>query len=191
MRANSRPSALLIQITVLRIVLVPVIMGLVLAGDTVRYAYVIGCCLFVLAALTDFVDGFLARRWKVTTTLGSFLDTTADKLLVAGALIALVAVGRASSWIAVIIIGRELMILGLRGMVALDGTVMPPSIWGKMKASIQFVAIALAIVRYPTRLGPLHADEWVMLVAAGVTVMSAVEYLSRFSSALTAGDENR
>ena len=83
----------------------------------------------------------------MTTTLGSFLDTTADKLLVTGVLIALVAVERVSPWIAAIIIGRELVILALRGMVAVDGEVMPPSIWGKLKTNVQFVAIPLAIMR--------------------------------------------
>ncbi|MGH2786594.1 MAG: CDP-diacylglycerol--glycerol-3-phosphate 3-phosphatidyltransferase [Actinomycetota bacterium] len=180
-----RMATLLIRITVLRIVLVPVVMALVLIGDRVDLAYVSAACLFVIAAGTDFVDGYLARRWNAATTLGSFLDTTADKLLVAGCIIALVAVDRASAWIAVIIVGRELVILGLRGMVALDGTVMPPSIWGKLKATVQFGAITLAIVRTSDPLGPLYLDEWAMIVAAAITVMSGVEYLARYSSALT------
>ena len=179
---------LLIQITSLRIALVPVVMALVLLGDERRYAYVIGAVLFAVAAFSDFVDGYLARRWHVTTKLGSFLDTTADKLLVSGTLIALVAVDRASSWIAVIIVGRELVILGLRGLVAADGTIMKPSVWGKLKASVQFVAIIMAIVRVPTEFGGLYLDEWAMLVAAFITVMSAAEYLSRFWSALAASE---
>jgi CDP-diacylglycerol---glycerol-3-phosphate 3-phosphatidyltransferase len=141
--------------------------------------------LFALAACTDFLDGFLARRWAITTKLGSFLDTTADKLLVSGALIALVSVDRASPWIAAIIIARELVILGLRGVVAADGTVFAPSLAGKLKANVQFIAIFLAIVRFDVSLGPLLLDEWAMLAAAVITVLSAVEYLARFSSALT------
>jgi CDP-diacylglycerol---glycerol-3-phosphate 3-phosphatidyltransferase len=179
-----REASFLVRVTVARIVLIPVVMALVLVGDERRYAYVVAAILFVAAALTDFIDGYLARRWGVTTTLGSFLDTTADKLLVTGALVALVAAGRASVWIAVLIIGREFVILGLRAMVALDGTVMHPSIWGKLKASVQFIAITFAIVRYPHELGPLFLDEYVMIVAAVVTVMSAVEYLGRFSFVL-------
>jgi CDP-diacylglycerol---glycerol-3-phosphate 3-phosphatidyltransferase len=184
-RNRERAATLLIRITVLRIVLVPAIMGLVLVGDRVDFAYVIGACLFVIAAGTDFVDGYLARRWEATSVLGSFLDTTADKLLVTGAMVALVAVDRASAWIAVIIIGRELVILGLRGMVALDGTVMPPSIWGKWKATVQFIAITLAIVRTSDPLGPLYLDEWVMIAAAFITAVSGFEYLGRYSDALT------
>jgi CDP-diacylglycerol---glycerol-3-phosphate 3-phosphatidyltransferase len=165
---------------------VPVVMVLILAGPERDSAYNVAAVLFAFSASTDFLDGFLARRWEKTTTLGSFLDTTADKLLVSGALIALVEVERASVWIAALIIGRELLILGLRGVVAADGTVFAPSIWGKLKANVQFVAILLAIVRFDVELGPLLLDEWAMLVAAGITVMSAVEYLARFGSALTA-----
>ena len=167
--------------TCVRIVLAPVIMALVLAGDDFD---VVAAVLFVAVAATDYWDGWLARRWEITTTLGSFLDTTADKLLVTGVLIALVAVDRVSTWIAALIVGRELVILALRGMVAVDGEVMPPSIWGKLKTAIQFVAIPLAILRPGDPVGGMYVDEWVMLVAAFITVMSAVEYLQRFSSAL-------
>lgn len=179
---SPRALARLSSITSLRIVLVPIVMALILLGPRVRYAFVAAGVLFAVAAVTDFLDGYLARRWGVTTTLGSFLDTTADKLVVSGALIALVAVDRASPWIAIIIIGRELVILGLRGVVAADGTVFAPSVWGKMKANVQFLAVFLAILRYPRSLGPLHLDEWVMLAAAAITVISGAEYLARFSS---------
>jgi CDP-diacylglycerol--glycerol-3-phosphate 3-phosphatidyltransferase len=171
--------------TCARIVLAPVIMALVLAGDAAEVAAAV---LFVAVAATDFWDGWLARRWGITTTLGSFLDTTADKLLVTGVLIALVGADRVSTWIAAIIVGRELVILALRGVVAVDGEVMPPSIWGKLKTAIQFVAIPLAILRPGSPIAGLYLDQWVMLVAAAITVMSAVEYLQRFSSALTGRD---
>jgi CDP-diacylglycerol---glycerol-3-phosphate 3-phosphatidyltransferase len=187
---SSEPGAsgsLLLGITYARILLVPVVMGLILLGPGRSAAYTVAAVLFALAAATDFVDGYLARRWAQTTTLGSFLDTTADKLLVSGALIALVDVGRASAWVAIIIIGRELLILGLRGVVAAEGTVFAPSIWGKLKTNVQFGAILLAILRYDEPLGPLLLDEWAMIVAAAITVMSAVEYLTRFSSALSEG----
>jgi len=183
--SDSRAARVLSRITYLRILLVPAVMALILAGPRLRYAYLAAGALFTLAAFTDFLDGYLARRWQATTSLGSFLDTTADKLLASGALISLVAVGRVSPWIAVIIVGRELVILGLRGVVALGGVLFDPSIWGKLKANVQFVGIILAIARYPHRLGPLFFDEWVMLAAAAVTVMSAVEYLARFSEVLT------
>lgn len=179
------PHAILPALTYTRILAVPAVMALILAGPDHDWAYPAAAIVFAVAASTDFADGYLARRWAVSTKLGSFLDTTADKLLVSAALIALVDVDRASPWIAAIIVGRELLILGLRGVVAGDGMVFPPSIWGKLKANVQFVAIFLAIVRWGGRLGPLYFDEWVMIAAAAITVMSAVEYLTRFSSALS------
>jgi CDP-diacylglycerol---glycerol-3-phosphate 3-phosphatidyltransferase len=178
--------------TALRILAVPVVMGLVLADGraTGGLAWLAGAIFFVAAA-TDYADGYLARRWNVTTTLGSFLDTTADKLLVSGVLVALVAVDRVSPWIAAIIVGRELVILGLRGAVAVDGSVVQPSLLGKSKTAVQFLAILLAILRPGDPIGGLYVDEWVMLVAAAVTVVSALDYLARFSSALTASGPER
>ncbi len=106
------PRTLLPALTFGRILAVPAVMALILAGPNNKSAYTAAAIVFAVAASTDFVDGYLARRWAVTTKLGSFLDTTADKLLVSGALIALVDVNRASPWIAAIIVGRELLILG-------------------------------------------------------------------------------
>ncbi|MFN2488380.1 MAG: CDP-diacylglycerol--glycerol-3-phosphate 3-phosphatidyltransferase [Actinomycetota bacterium] len=182
---TTRSTGLLLRITFMRIVLVPAIMALVLAGDRLSHAYVTAAVLFAFAAGTDFVDGYLARRWAVTSTLGSFLDTTADKLLVTGTLVTLVQVDRASPWIAAIIIGRELVILGLRGLVAADGVVMEPSIWGKLKANAQFLAIGLAIVRVSEPLGAFFIDEWAMFAAAAITLMSAWDYLARWSTVLS------
>jgi CDP-diacylglycerol--glycerol-3-phosphate 3-phosphatidyltransferase len=183
--ADRRASNFLTGITYLRVALVPVIMALVLAGPNVRYTFAIAAALFAIAAATDFFDGFLARRWAKATTLGSFLDTTADKLLVSGALVALVAVDRASAWIAFLIIGRELVILGLRGAIAAGGEVMSPSIWGKLKANAQFLAVTLAIVRIPDKVGPLFVDQYGMLLAAAATIASAAEYLARFARVFT------
>ena len=179
-----RPSARLMGLTYARIAIIPVIMALITSGDHPGYAAPLAAAVFALAAFTDFLDGYLARRWRATTVLGSFLDTTADKLLVSGALIALVSAGLVSPWAAIIIIGRELLIMGLRGLVASEGTVMPPSIWGKLKANVQFAAILLAILHPEVALGPLRLDEWVMALASFVTVMSAAEYLARYSHAL-------
>jgi CDP-diacylglycerol---glycerol-3-phosphate 3-phosphatidyltransferase len=189
--AGSRGATVLLRITSMRIALVPLVMGLILLESDGREADVAAAVVFSVAAVTDFVDGYLARRWAVTTALGSFLDTTADKLLVSGALIALVAVERASPWIATVIVGRELLIMGLRGLVASEGTIVVPSIWGKLKTNVQFVAILLAILRYGDPPGPLYVDEWAMLAAAVVTVISAVEYVARFAPTLVASSTRR
>jgi CDP-diacylglycerol---glycerol-3-phosphate 3-phosphatidyltransferase len=170
---------LLVIGTSLRILLTPVVMALVLAGSDTAAVIV-----FTAAAATDWFDGRLARRWEVTTRLGSFLDTTADKLLVTGVLVALVAVDRVSPWLAMVIIGRELVLLGLRAAVASEGRHLEASLLGKWKATVQFVAIALAIVRPDVLVGGEYLDEWAMLTAALVTAWSGVDYLRRFSAVL-------
>ncbi len=174
-----RSARFLAASTALRILLTPVVMALVLLDAD---AGAVACVLFCVAAATDFLDGFLARRWGLTTKLGSFLDTTADKLLVTGVLVALVAVDHASPWIVAIIVGRELVILALRGVIAAEGTVMQPSLLGKSKTVVQFLAIALAILRPGEPIGGQYLDEWVMLAAAAITVASAVDYVARFWS---------
>ena len=174
-----RSSRLLLGATSLRIALAPVVMALVLSGGDTADAVAAG--LFALAAATDFLDGYLARRWKVTSKLGSFLDTTADKLLVTVVLMALVAVGRASPWLAAAIVAREIAILGLRG------TVFAPSPGGKAKAAAQFVAILLAILRPGDKIGPAYLDQWAMLVAAVLTIATGIDYFLRYSAALRRG----
>ncbi|MET0800184.1 MAG: CDP-diacylglycerol--glycerol-3-phosphate 3-phosphatidyltransferase [Actinomycetota bacterium] len=186
---DERAAAFLTGITYLRIVLTPVVMALIAMGDRESWAFPTAGALFAFAAVTDFFDGRLARRWKQTSTLGSFLDTTADKLLVSGTLLALVAVGRVSPWIAFVIVGRELLIMGLRSAVsASEGTVVMPSIWGKWKAAVQFIGITVAIWRPDIRIGDWYLDQVLMFVAAVITVTSAVQYLSRFVSVLGGRD---
>jgi CDP-diacylglycerol--glycerol-3-phosphate 3-phosphatidyltransferase len=178
--SSIRSARFLAASTSLRILLTPVIMALLFA-DADRE---LTALLFAAAAATDWIDGYLARRWEVTTKLGSFLDTTADKLLVTGVLIGLVAVERASPWVSVIIIGRELMVLGLRGAIAAEGTVMQPSIWGRLKTSVQFLAILLAILRPGDEIGGAYVDEWAMVAAAAITVASAVDYFNAYADSL-------
>ena len=184
--ADQRAGAVLAGLTYIRVLLTPVVMALILAGRDDPWALGLAAWLFAFAAITDFFDGRLARRWKRTSELGNFLDTTADKLLVAGVLIALVEVDRTTTWIAAVIVARELLILGLRGAVtAAEGTVVAPSLLGKAKANVQFVAITLAIWRPDVVIGGRFLDEWAMLLAAVITVWSAVDYLGRFVGRLT------
>lgn len=170
-------------ISLARAVLTVPVMALILAGSTVRYAYPAAAAVFGVAAATDFLDGYLARKWHRTTQLGVFLDTTADKLMVAGTLIALVAVDRTWPWAAAVIVAREIAVLGLKAAAAGGGIVVHPSIWGKLKLNVQVVAIVLAILRYDVRIGGVYLDEWAMTAAVVVTVMSAWSYLKYTSSA--------
>lgn len=164
-----------------RVLVVPVIMALTRSQERFEYALVAAATLFTLAAITDFLDGYLARRWHVESVLGAFLDTTADKLLVTGALLALTSIGRVSIWAALVIMMREFLVMGLRGLVAIGGGYVKPSTWGKIKAVAQYVAIGLAFVRLPHPWGPLYLDEWAMWIAVIVTIASAWGYFSAFS----------
>ena len=177
-------------LAIIRLVLTPVVMWLILESTGNTAMKILAAVTFVVAALTDFADGYLARRWKLTTTLGAFLDTVADKILVTGALIALVEVGTTSSWVAFIIIGREIAVMGLRSVAALDSSTVPPSIWGKWKATIQFVAITVAILRPDVVLGPWRLDQWLMAIAVFVTIISAGDYFSRFRAVFSRSDRD-
>lgn len=160
-----------------RIVMVLPIMAFVRA-DQFESHFLIAAALFAVAAFTDFLDGWLARRTTGGTVVGSFLDTTADKILVTGTLLALVSVDRVSIWPAAIIIFREFAVMALRGVVAQGGGLIRPSTWGKIKTVTQFAAIFLAFVRLADRWGPWYLDQWAMLVAVLATVGSAWGYLS-------------
>jgi len=186
--ADLRAAAFLKVVTWARVALVPVILALILAGPDNEDAFAAAAGLFAIAALTDFFDGLLARRWAQTTVFGNFLDTTADKLLVSGALVGLLVVDRVSPWIALVIIGREVLIIGLKGAVASTGGLVQPSVWGKAKANIQFLACFLAIWRPGEPIGALFIDEYVMIAAAVITVLSGLEYVVRFRGAITTGN---
>ena len=167
-----------------RVVLTPVVMTFVLLSEHVENAFGIAVVVFVFAALTDFADGYFARRWQITTTAGAFLDSVADKVLVTGSLLVLIEVGRAWSWAAFIIIGRELAVMALRGVAALEKSKVPPSVWGKAKTVAQFTAIGLAMIRSSEPLGPYFLDEWVMLAAVVATIVSGWDYFKRYGGAL-------
>lgn len=169
-----------------RIGLTPVVMTFVLLRSRLANAYGIAATIFVIAALTDFADGYLARRWQITTTFGAFLDTVADKILMTGTMIVLVEVDRAWSWAAFIMIAREFMVMGLRGVAAMSQSKMPPSVWGKLKTNLQFWAIGLALVRGSSELGALFLDEWVMLAAVAATLISGWDYFRNAGSVLRA-----
>ena len=135
---------------------------------------------FAVAAFTDYLDGFFARRRKSATIVGGFLDTTADKILVTGVLLALVSVDLVSIWPASIIIFREFTVMALRGVVAAQGGIIRPSTWGKIKTLTQFGAIFLAFLRLSETWGPWYLDQWVMLIAVAATLASAWGYLAAF-----------
>ena len=110
------------------------------------WAFLTSFVLFVLASVTDFFDGYLARRLKIVSSLGVFLDLTADKILVCAILIALVQVGLVPAWIVFIIVTREFLVSGLRSMAATKGHVIPAGIWGKQKTFITLIAMSALLL---------------------------------------------
>jgi len=172
-----------------RIVLTPAVMTFVLLSDQIDHAFGIALAIFIPAALTDFADGYLARRWKLTTVFGAFMDSVADKVLVIGSLLVLIEVGRAWSWAAFIIICREVAVMGLRAVAALEKATVPPSFWGKSKTTFQFFAIGFAMIRPESEFGPFFFDEWLMLIAVLATVLSGWDYFHRYWGAFKSGEQ--
>lgn len=109
------------------------------------WAFLTATALFILASVTDFFDGYLARRFKLVSPLGVFLDLTADKVFVTAVLIALVQISLVPAWIVVIIVAREFLVTGLRSMAAANGKVIPAGMWGKQKTLITMIAISLLL----------------------------------------------
>ena len=143
---------------------------------------------FFVAGLTDLADGWLARRMKKVSVLGQYLDPVADKLLVASLLIALVGEGRAPTWVAIIIIGREIAVTGMRALAASKGFKVPSDMWGKWKTAVQMLALLLLVLHYP--MGGFDPHFWGMLslwVAVAITAWSGFGYFMRFQRQLIHG----
>ncbi|MBP1913589.1 CDP-diacylglycerol--glycerol-3-phosphate 3-phosphatidyltransferase [Lederbergia galactosidilyticus] len=144
------------KITVSRILLIPVFLifmlvpfrwGIIqLPGTEIELSHLIGALIFIIAAVTDWVDGYFARKYELVTTLGKFLDPLADKLLVSAALIVLVEMQLAPSWIVIIIISREFAVTGLRLVLAGSGEVVAANMLGKIKTWTQIIAISALLL---------------------------------------------
>lgn len=145
----------------------------------VKFGNYIAAIIFIIAASTDVVDGYFARKNKQITKFGVFLDPVADKLLVASALIALVQRGDITSWTAIVIIGRELLVMGLRLVAAGEGTVIAASKLGKVKTIVQIVAISATLLQnFPlSYLTDFRFDRYAMFLAVLITIYSGYDYL--------------
>ncbi|MDQ2085253.1 CDP-diacylglycerol--glycerol-3-phosphate 3-phosphatidyltransferase [Herbivorax sp. ANBcel31] len=151
-----------------------------------NYGNYFAAFLFFIAASTDGLDGYIARKRKQITRFGKFLDPIADKLLITAALIALVERNDLTSWAAAVIIGREFIITGLRLVAASDGIVIAASKWGKIKTITQIVAIIATLLKnYPISLWfDFPLDRYLMLIAVGATIYSAYDYIMKNSSVI-------
>ena len=146
-----------------------------------HYGNYIAAVFFIIAASTDGVDGYIARKKKLVTKFGIFLDPIADKLLVTGALIALVERNEVTGWAAMIIIAREFIVTGLRLVAAGEGTVIAASKWGKFKTITQIVAIAASLTKnFPfTLITDFPLDRYFMLIAVVITIYSGYDYIKK------------
>ncbi|MHB8171639.1 MAG: CDP-diacylglycerol--glycerol-3-phosphate 3-phosphatidyltransferase [Thermincolia bacterium] len=174
------------SLTLVRIFLVPIFM--IILFIKIPYGKFIAAAVFILAASTDGLDGYIARKKNQVTRLGKFMDPLADKLLVSAALISLVELGEISAWIAVIIIGREFAVTGLRAIAAAEGIVISASHLGKYKTVSQIVAIsAMFLENYPFSLWEIPFGQIAMGVALFFTIWSGVDYFWKARALLKAG----
>ena len=161
------------KLTIFRVILIPFFVVLLLFEIT-DYDKWIALEIFIIASLTDFLDGHIARKYNLVTNFGKFMDPLADKLLVCSALICLVELSKIPAWIVILIIAREFIISGFRLVASDNGVVIAASYWGKFKTTFQIVMICLMIAD----LEPLYfVTQIVMWIALALTVISLVDYL--------------
>lgn len=170
-------------LTLTRILLVPILVTVLFTK--VEGKEWVGLGLFLAAALTDFLDGFVARRWGRVTRLGQILDPAADKILIASAFISLVELNPAvvPAWMVALILSREFAVGALRNVAATEGVVIPAGWSGKVKTGAQIVAVSLLIIY--NELGEFsHLSRLALWAAVAITVFSGVEYFVRYRSQL-------
>lgn len=161
------------KLTMFRVILIPFFVVFMLV-DITQYDKWIALAVFIIASLTDLLDGKIARKYNLVTNFGKFMDPLADKLLVCSALICLVALDRIPAWVVIVIIAREFIISGFRLIASDNGVVIAASYWGKFKTTFQMVMICLMIADI-AQIAPL--TQIVMWVAVVLTVVSLVDYL--------------
>lgn len=138
----------------------------------------IALAIFIIASLTDLLDGYIARKYQLITDFGKFMDPLADKLLVCSAMICLVDIGRLPSWICILIIAREFTISGFRLIAADNGIVIAASMWGKVKTVCQMFMVILMIANFQA-LPMRYLTTLLMYAAAALTIISLVDYMAK------------
>ena len=164
------------KLTVLRMVLVPFFVATLLLSKTNDTLKWVALALFVIASLTDFADGYIARKYNLITNFGKFMDPLADKLLVCSALIALVDLKQIPSWIVIIIIAREFVVSGMRLVAASEGIVIAAGWWGKFKTTFQMIMIIVMVANLPFTWWFI-LGQVLMWIAFALTLISMIDYL--------------
>ena len=174
------------KLTIFRVILIVPFIILLLGGQAGWFGEntfvtdMIALAIFIIASLTDLIDGKIARKYNLITDFGKFMDPLADKLLVCSAMIALIEMNRIPSWVVIIIIAREFIISGFRlvavdnGIASDNGVVIAASYWGKFKTTFQMVMICLMIANFPQLQILTNIIMWIALI---LTVVSLIDYL--------------
>jgi CDP-diacylglycerol--glycerol-3-phosphate 3-phosphatidyltransferase len=184
-------------LTIARIFFVPLLVSTLVEqditfrfGDYVLTNDILALAIFLCAAATDMLDGYLARRLGQITTIGTLLDPIADKLLVSSALIALVQIRAVPGWVVILIVGREFAVSGLRSIAAAEGYTIQASDLGKTKTLAQVAGISLLMLS-PRHPGLVTAANWTMGVVVAVSLISAVDYFWKFWRRVDIGIKRR
>ncbi|MBQ8261417.1 MAG: CDP-diacylglycerol--glycerol-3-phosphate 3-phosphatidyltransferase [Lachnospiraceae bacterium] len=169
------------KLTILRVILIPFFVFFLLtdvAGEASKW---IALGIFALASITDFFDGFLARKYNLITNFGKFMDPLADKLLVCSALICFVELGQLPSWIVIVIIAREFIISGFRLIASDNNVVIAASWWGKFKTTFQIIMVILLIADIEKLALFTQVIIWISLA---LTIISLIDYLVKNKSVM-------
>ena len=171
------------KLTVARMIIVPFLVVFLLTGwggDANRY---ISLALFVVASVTDWFDGYLARKNNLVTNFGKFMDPLADKLLVCSAMICMIELNRLPAWFVIIIIGREFIISGFRLIAAENGIVIAANYWGKLKTASQMIMIILLILHFDGIFVTL--EQLFIWLSLALTIISLITYIWQNKSVLS------
>ena len=173
------------KLTTLRVIMIPFFVFFLLWQNGENYTFrMIALALFIIAILTDLLDGKIARKYNLVTNFGKFMDPLADKLLVCSALICLIELNALPAWMVIIIISREFIISGFRLIASDNGVVIAASYWGKFKTTFQMVSVVLLILDIPALAFVTTICVWIALV---LTIVSLVDYIYKNHKILTEG----
>lgn len=164
------------KLTILRVVLIPFFVFFLLSPYFTEYGNYIAVAIFIVASLTDMLDGKIARKYNLVTNFGKFMDPLADKLLVCSALICLIERGQLAAWIVIIIIAREFIISGFRLVASDNGVVIAASYWGKFKTVFQMVMVIVLLLDLPHPAFQMLGNVLVY-AALLLTVVSLIDYV--------------
>lgn len=166
------------KLTLFRVILIPFFVFFLLAPFFEGYGNYIAVAVFIVASLTDLLDGKIARKYNLVTNFGKFMDPLADKLLVCSAMICLIETGKLASWIVIIIIAREFIISGFRLIASDNGVVIAASYWGKFKTTFQMLMVIVLILDFPNQYFRILGTA-LTYIALILTVVSLVDYIAK------------